>query len=43
MGIAARNRARRDPVPAAALARMIERWSVPTTEEAHRVTYALSR
>jgi predicted kinase len=39
----ARNRARRDPVPAAAIARMRSRWSVPAPDEAHRVTYALSR
>ena len=41
--IAARNRARRAPVPAAAIARMIDRWSVPTLDEAHRVTRVLSR
>jgi predicted kinase len=40
--LAARNGARREPVPAAAMARMIERWSVPTPDEAHVVTYALS-
>jgi tRNA uridine 5-carbamoylmethylation protein Kti12 len=39
--LARRNRERRDPVPAAALARMIERWSVPTLDEAHRVSYVL--
>ena len=36
---AERNRARKDPVPAAAIARMIERWSVPSPDEAHRVSY----
>ena len=38
----ARNRARKEPVPAAAIARMRERWSVPSPDEAHAVTYALS-
>lgn len=37
---AERNRARAEPVPAAAIARMVERWSVPLPDEAHRVTYA---
>jgi tRNA uridine 5-carbamoylmethylation protein Kti12 len=40
--LAARNAARRDPVPAAAMARMIERWSVPAPDEAHAVTYAIA-
>ena len=34
-----RNRERASPVPAAALARMVARWSVPTPDEAHQVTY----
>jgi putative nucleotidyltransferase with HDIG domain len=38
-----RNRARRDPVPRAALARMLDRWSPPRPGEAHRVTYAVDR
>jgi predicted kinase len=37
--LAARNRARPNPVPATALDRMLERWSVPTPDEAHTVTY----
>ena len=37
----ARNRARRDPVPAAALARMVARWSPPRPWEAHRVTHVV--
>jgi predicted kinase len=40
--LAARNRARKDPVPAAAIARMIERWSVPSPDEAHTVTYEVA-
>ena len=36
-----RNRARRDPVPRAAIARMIERWTIPDPTEAHEVTYAV--
>jgi predicted kinase len=39
--IATRNRARPDPVPSAAMNRMIERWSVPLPDDAHDVTYAL--
>jgi predicted kinase len=39
--VVARNRARRDPVPRAALDRMIERWTVPDPSEAHEVTYAV--
>jgi len=39
---AERNRARKDPVPAAAIARMLERWSVPSPGEAHRVSYVLT-
>jgi predicted kinase len=39
--LTARNRARREPVPAAAMARMIERWSVPAPDDAHTVTYAV--
>jgi predicted kinase len=37
-----RNRARRDPVPRAAIARMIERWTVPDPTEAHEVTYVVA-
>ena len=40
--LAARNRARREPVPARAIARMLERWSVPAPDEAHTVTYAVT-
>ena len=36
-----RNRARPDPVPRAAVDRMLDRWSPPTPAEAHRVTYAV--
>lgn len=36
-----RNRARREPVPRAAIARMIERWTVPDPTEAHEVTYVV--
>ena len=39
--LAARNGSRRDPVPAAAVKKMLERWSVPLPDEAHRVTYAV--
>jgi predicted kinase len=35
----ARNRARPEPVPAAAITRMLERWTVPDPSEAHRVTH----
>jgi predicted kinase len=35
-----RNRARPDPVPAAVIERMLERWTVPDATEAHAVTYA---
>jgi predicted kinase len=41
--LTARNRARRMPVPAAVIAGMIDRWSVPSLDEAHAVTCALSR
>jgi len=34
-----RNAARPDPVPRAAIDRMIERWTVPDPTEAHAVTY----
>lgn len=40
----ARRNAERDDasrVPAAAIARMLDRWSVPTPDEAHRVTYVV--
>ena len=37
----ARNRARREPVPAAVLDRMLERWSVPDLAEAHELTLAV--
>jgi putative nucleotidyltransferase with HDIG domain len=33
-----RNRARRDPVPAAVIRRMLERWTVPDPTEAHELT-----
>lgn len=36
-----RNRARREPVPASAIAKMIERWTVPWPDLAHQVTYAV--
>ena len=38
-----RNRARPDAdvVPAAAMLRMLRRWTVPTPDEAHRVTYVV--
>jgi predicted kinase len=32
-----RNRARRDPVPAAAITRMLRRWEFPDVTEAHDV------
>lgn len=38
---ARRNRARSEVVPASAMARMLERWSVPSPDEAHEVTYAI--
>jgi predicted kinase len=41
--LARRNQARRDPVPAAAMRRMLERWSVPRPDEAHRVTYVVTQ
>jgi putative nucleotidyltransferase with HDIG domain len=37
-----RNRARREPVPRAALARMLERWTVPDLTEAHEVSYVVA-
>ena len=37
----ARNRARDIPVPALAISRMLQRWSVPDPTEAHVVTYAV--
>lgn len=36
-----RNRARRTPVPRTAMARMLERWTVPDPSEAHEVSYVL--
>lgn len=39
----ARNRGREARVPAAALERMLRRWTVPTPLEAHEVTYAVPR
>jgi predicted kinase len=36
-----RNRSRREPVPRAVVARMIERWTVPDPTEAHEVTYVV--
>nr|MBA3538182.1 AAA family ATPase [Deltaproteobacteria bacterium] len=38
----ARNRARPVPVPALAIARMLERWTVPDPTEAHAITYVTS-
>ncbi len=38
---AARNRRRPVPVPARAIERMVERWTVPAPDEAHAVTYAV--
>jgi predicted kinase len=38
---ARRNRDRPDAVPASAIARMLERWSVPAPDEAHEVGYAV--
>lgn len=38
---AARNRGRAAAVPAAAVERMLMRWTVPTPLEAHQVTYAI--
>jgi len=37
----ARNRARREPVPAAAITRMLGRWTVPDPTEAHAITYVI--
>ena len=37
----ARNRRRPSPVPAAAIDRMLDRWTVPALDEAHAVTYAV--
>ncbi len=39
--LVARNRARRDPVPRAVVAKMIARWTVPDPGEAHEVTYVV--
>ncbi len=39
----ARNRARRDPVPAAVIERMLGRWTVPDATEAHELTFLLPR
>jgi len=36
-----RNRARRDAVPRAAMTRILDRWSPPTPDEAHRVTHVV--
>ena len=36
----ARNRDRADPVPTSALERMLDRWTVPALDEAHRLTIA---
>lgn len=38
----ARNRARSEPVPAAVVARMLERWTIPDPTEAHQITYAIT-
>ena len=37
----ARNRARAQPVPAAAIARMLDRWTVPLPGEAHEVSHVV--
>jgi predicted kinase len=37
----ARNRARASPVPAAVIARMLARWTVPDPSEAHAVSYVV--
>ena len=37
-----RNSARRDPVPSAAIARMLERWQPPDLTECHTLTVELS-
>jgi len=37
----ARNRARRDPVPAAVIERMLGRWTVPDATECHDLTFLL--
>ena len=37
-----RNAARKEPVPRAAIDRMIERWTVPDPTEAHQVSYLVS-
>jgi hypothetical protein len=41
--LARRNAARddRERVPAAVIERMLARWSVPTPDEAHRVSYVV--
>ena len=36
-----RNRDRSSAVPATAIARMLERWSVPSPDEAHQVSYQI--
>ncbi len=38
----ARNRARANPVPAIAIGRMLDRWSVPHLDEAHGVEYVVT-
>jgi predicted kinase len=38
----ARNRARAEPVPAAVIARMLERWTIPDPTDAHQITYAIA-
>jgi len=37
-----RNRRRPSPVPAAAIERMLDRWTIPGLDEAHTVTYAVA-
>ena len=39
----ARNRARRDPVPAAVIERMLGRWTVPDATECHELSVLLPR
>jgi predicted kinase len=38
-----RNRRRPEPVPGTALARMLDRWTVPGLDEVHRITYAVDQ
>jgi predicted kinase len=38
---ARRNRERASPVPAKIIDRMLDRWQIPTPDEAHRITYVV--